>query len=180
VKRLLRLFAAPRHPAAGGALLHPIFAVSLVSLVVNDHLIKRYWPGVLSGKLSDFAVVVLLPLFLHGLIELAHARVGRALGVVASARWLLGCVVLSSLVFALPEVSPTAELAYRHGAAWLRYPFQLLWSLAHGRPAPRFVPVRATADLTDLLALPMALLAWRVGRVDGTGAPQASAVSHST
>ena len=180
MRRFLRSFAAPRHPAAGGALLHPMLLLSLVCLVVNDHLIKRYWPGVLSGKLSDFAVVVLLPLFLHGLIELAHARVGHALGALASARWLFGCVVLSSLMFALPEVSQTAELAYRHGAAWLRYPFQLLWALAHGRSMPRFVPVRATADLTDLLALPMALLAWRVGRVNAKRAPQASAVSHST
>jgi len=176
---IFQALSRPRLPAAGGALLHPVMLASLSVLVVNDHVIKRFWPGVLSGKLSDFAVVVLLPLFLHGLVELAHDKALRPLGIVASARWLLGCIVLSTLVFALPEVWQPAELAYRYGAAGLRYPFQLLWSLAQGHTTRAFVPVRATADITDLLAVPMALVAWRVGRLAAPAA-QASAVSHST
>lgn len=176
---VFRAFLRPRHPAAGGALLHPLMLLSLVVLVVNDHVIKHHWPGVLSGKLSDFAVMVLLPLFLHGLVELAHQKLSRPLSSVASARWLLGCLVVSSLIFGLPEVWQPAELAYRYGAAALRYPLQLLWALLHGHASRPFVPVRATADVTDLLAVPMALVAWRVGRVSAPAA-QASAVSHST
>jgi hypothetical protein len=172
-------FLRPRHAAAGGALLHPVMLLSLVVLVVNDHVIKHCWPGVLSGKLSDFAVMVLLPLFLHGLVELAYQRLSRPLGAAASARWLLGSLVASALIFGLPEVWQPAELTYRYGAAALRYPFQLFWAMLHGRASLRFVPVRATADITDLLALPMALLAWRAGRVRAPAA-QASAVSHST
>lgn len=180
MSRILRVFAAPRSPTPGGALLHPALLLSLFTLVINDHVLKRYWPGVLSGKLSDFAVVLLLPLFMHGLVELAFAGLRRRLSVAASARCLLASIALSSLIFALPEVWQPAELAYRYGAAALRYPFRLLAALAQGHASARFVPVRATADVTDLLALSMALVAWHVGRVAPGAAPQASAVSHST
>lgn len=182
--RIFQPFLQPRSSAPGGALLHPAFTVALVTLVVNDHLLKVHWPGVLSGKLSDFAVVPLLSLFLHGLLELACSHLGRPLRGARVNRWLLGCIALSCLMFALPEVWPPAERAYRHGAAALRYPFRALWALLRALPPPRFVPVRATADLTDLLALPTAWIAWRVGRSPEPGnAPrpdQASAVSHST
>lgn len=176
---IFRALAGPRDTAAGGALLHPVMLLSLVVLVVNDHVIKRHWPGVLSGKLSDFAVMVLLPLFLHGVAELAHQKLSRPLGAAASARWLVGSIAVSALMFGLPEVWQPAELGYRYGAAALRYPFQLLWALARDQAPRSFTPVRATADLTDLLALPMALWAWRVGRLPAPAA-QASAVSHST
>src|SRR5690349_2873934 len=41
------------------------FVLALVLLLVNDGLLKQAYPGILTGKLSDFAglVVVALPLF---------------------------------------------------------------------------------------------------------------------
>jgi hypothetical protein len=175
--RALRALGTPRNPAPGGALLHPVLLLSLCVLIVNDHVLKRWAPGVLSGKLSDFAVLVLLPLLLHGVLELLIERVGgRPLTAGENHRMLYGCLVLSLLVFALPEVWPPAATAYRYGFAALRYPFKLLFSLASGKNAPHFVPVRATADVTDLLALPMGFVAYRVGR---RSPDQLSAVSHS-
>mgnify|MGYP001546269665 CR=1 FL=1 len=184
----MRLFTAlfrPRAAAAGAALLHPAFALALAVLVLNDHWLKATWPGVLSGKLSDFAVVPLLALFLHGLVELTYARLRRPLGIAPGNHWLALCIAVASLVFALPEVWHPAELAYRYGLGALRYPFRAAWALAQAHPAPPLSPVRATADLTDLLALPMALVAWRVGRrVEARGGAsarrQASGVSHSS
>jgi len=157
--------------------LHPALLLSLVVLIVNDHVLKSWAPGVLSGKLSDFAVLVLLPLLLHGVLELLFALFRpQPLTAVESRRVLCGCVALSLVIFALPEVWTPAETAYRYGFGVLRYPFRLLFSLASGESAPRFVPVRATADVTDLLALPMGFVAYRVGR---RAPDHVSAVSHS-
>lgn len=42
-------------------MLHPLAIVSLVVLVVNDHVGKALAPGLVTGKLSDAAGIVLLP-----------------------------------------------------------------------------------------------------------------------
>jgi hypothetical protein len=154
-----------RNPTPGGALLHPITLAALLTLALNDHVLKRACPGVVTGKLSDFAGVVLLPLFVHGVLELARARVWqKPLSVAAGDRWLIGCIVVSLLAFALPEVWQPAELAYRYGLGAARWPFRMLAALLSGHASPELRPVRATADVTDLLAMPMAWLAWAVGR----------------
>jgi hypothetical protein len=31
----------------------PVFAVSILLLIVNDHVLKAAWPGLVTGKLSD-------------------------------------------------------------------------------------------------------------------------------
>ena len=40
---------------------HPATVIALLVLVVNDHVLKDVWPGVLTGKLSDAAGLVLAP-----------------------------------------------------------------------------------------------------------------------
>jgi hypothetical protein len=154
-----------RSQAPGAALLHPCTVAALFTLAFNDHVLKRVYPGVVSGKLSDFAGVVFLPLFLHALLELASAHVWKKpLTAATGDRLLVGCVGVSLLMFALPEVWHPAEVAYRYGLGTLRWPFRALWALAAGDAWPRLRPVRATADVTDLLAMPMGLLALRIGR----------------
>jgi hypothetical protein len=55
----------------------PVLGLSL--LVFNDAVIKNHWPGVISGKLSDFAVVLYFPFLLTASWSLASAAL-RALG----------------------------------------------------------------------------------------------------
>ena len=47
---------------AGDALLHPVALLSIAVLILNDHVLKPSLPGLVSGKLSGIAVLVLLPL----------------------------------------------------------------------------------------------------------------------
>jgi hypothetical protein len=174
-----------RNPAPGGTLLHPAFLLALFVLLLNDHVLKRVCPGVLTGKLSDFAGVLLLPIFLHAVLELGSGRVLRKpLDTRSGDSMLVGCVVVSLFAFALPEVWKPAELAYRYGLGALRWPFQALFAFASGDAQHGLRPVRATADVTDLLALPMGFVAIRIGRRGGARnrliGTQVSAVSHST
>ncbi len=88
-------------PAKRPALLHPVFLGALALLVVNDHVLKGSGlaPGWLTGKLSDFAGLVVAPVVLATLVR---ARSQRALAFVH------GAVALG---FALTEISqPVADL----------------------------------------------------------------------
>jgi hypothetical protein len=154
-----------RRQAPGGALLHPVTLGALCTLALNDHVLKRVCPGWWTGKLSDLAGAVLLPVFLHALLELGAAHGWKKpLSVAGGDRWLTACVVASLLAFALPEVWAPAELLYRYGLGAAQWPFRALAAACSGAALPEVRPVRATADVSDLLALPMGLLAFAVGR----------------
>jgi hypothetical protein len=156
---------AARNPAPGAALLHPATLTALFVLALNDQVLKHACPGWWTGKLSDFAGLVLLPVFLHALLELAAAHLGRKpFDAATGDRWLLACVVVSALAFALPEVWRPAELVYRYGLGAARWPVRTLAAVLFGQPRPHLQPVRATADVSDLMALPMALVAFAIAR----------------
>src|SRR5919108_3596562 len=63
--------------APGDGLLHPLVLVALAALVVNDHLLKPTFPGVVTGKLSDVAGLLLAPVVAVAAIELVAAAAGR-------------------------------------------------------------------------------------------------------
>lgn len=44
--------------------LHPFFLLSLLLLIINDHLLKLYSPSWLTGKLSDVAGLIVVAVFL--------------------------------------------------------------------------------------------------------------------
>lgn len=46
---------------SGGELATAVPIAGLALLVFNDAVLKLHWPGVISGKLSDFAVVLYFP-----------------------------------------------------------------------------------------------------------------------
>jgi hypothetical protein len=116
------------------SLLHPLWLVSLVVLVVNDHLLKGagLLPGWLTGKLSDVAGLVVAPAVLAVLLA------------VRTRRGALLAHLLTGLVFAAINVWPLAARG-----------FEALMALT---PFPWVIRV----DPTDLLALPALLLSARV------------------
>lgn len=114
------------------ALLTPTWVVALAVLVANDHWLKGSGliPGVLTGKLSDFAGMLVAPVLLAALLGLRSRR-GLALAHAAV-----------GLVFAGIQLSPG---------------FAAQWSALMGLVGH---PWAITCDPTDLIALPFLGLSW--------------------
>ncbi|GIH24228.1 hypothetical protein Aph01nite_25380 [Acrocarpospora phusangensis] len=47
---------------------HPLTVAAVAVLLLNDHVFKALWPGVVTGKLSDFAGLVVAPPLLNLLV----------------------------------------------------------------------------------------------------------------
>jgi uncharacterized membrane protein YgcG len=115
-----------------GGVLSPIWWLSLVVLVVNDHFAKAAHPGWVTGKMSDLAGLVVAPVVLAALLGTSH-RGRRALAFAA--------VVIP---FAAIKLSPVCADALVSALGLLG----LSW--------------RIVVDPTDLLALVILPLAWHV------------------
>jgi hypothetical protein len=114
------------------ALVHPLFWIALVVLLVNDHLLKQahVLPGVVTGKLSDFAGMVVAPVELMALLRL-RGRAGRMVA--------FACVAAA---FAAIKLSRSCADLVETVTAYTPLPWRL-W-----------------CDPTDLLAMSMLPLAW--------------------
>jgi hypothetical protein len=114
------------------ALRSPLFLVALLVLVLNDHWLKGagLLPGWLTGKLSDFAGLIVAPILLA---TLARARAHRS---------RLACWVLVAASFAALELCPAAARAVEHVTRWVGFGWRI-WS-----------------DPTDLIALSVLPLGW--------------------
>lgn len=111
----------------GKWLARPWFFAAVATLAINDHVLKAAWPGLVTGKVSDFAGVVVVA-------TLAAVVVGRTGGVVLAA---LGFTALKTVPGVAELVAPALG-----GGVTLRDPTDLvalaalpvLWS-ALGRVA---------------------------------------------
>ena len=65
--------------APGALLLHPVNLIAMLVLGLNDHWLKAAWPGLVTGKLSDVAGLVVLPLVVVGSVgSVGSVGVGSA------------------------------------------------------------------------------------------------------
>lgn len=133
-------------------ILHPMALVTLVALVVNDHWLKTRYPGWVTGKLSDFAGLLLLPILIVATIELATRTLLSIRAV-----WIIASTV--TVGFVLVESTALGAQMYEQGMGILQLPFR---SLISGADAA--VPVHHVADLADLIALPVAFVVCLIGR----------------
>lgn len=113
----------------------PVFVLALVVLILNDHVLKQAWPGLVTGKLSDFAGLVVAPLLLA--VPLAAIGVRRRVPV---------AVGLTGVGFVFAKTSLAGAAAT-----------STVWSLTG-------VPTLIRADVTDLVALPALGVAWWADR----------------
>jgi hypothetical protein len=116
------------------ALLTPTWIAALALLVANDHWLKGAGlvPELLTGKLSDFAGMLVAPVLLAALLQ------------VRSRRALLACHLAVAAVFTGIQLSPA---------------FAASWSAVMGLVGH---PWAITCDPWDLVALPFLLLSWKL------------------
>ncbi len=116
--------------------LPPLAAVAL--LAVNDHWLKAKFHNAITGKLSDFAGCFFLPLFVSALLALlTRWPIER--------RMIIG-IAATLIIFVPASLSRTA-------ADFICRVIEVV-ALPLG-----FGPQRIAADPTDLIALPMIVLA---------------------
>jgi hypothetical protein len=83
-----RNVGAVRGRGTAELLASPVLAGSILVLLVNDHVLKAAWPGLVTGKLSDVAGVAMIAI----LAIAACRRVGLGVGATAVAFTLLKTV----------------------------------------------------------------------------------------
>jgi Na+-transporting NADH:ubiquinone oxidoreductase subunit NqrB len=118
----------------------PLAAVGVLAL--NDHVLKRSFPGLVTGKLSDVAGCFVLPLFVSAVLAVVTTW--------PRARRLAVGALVTAVFFAAIKVSPGAARAVAAALA-------LAWRPVIGGTATLL------ADPTDLVALPCAWLAYAWG-----------------
>ena len=122
--------------------------MALLVLTFNAFVLQMYAQGVVSGILGDFATCFVLPVILvssYEWVTYANAEISRVPWVPASAQVRVACTVIAALYYLLLEVSADFGSFHAHVMSGLNF----------GRP------VTVTRDPWDLLALPMAFVAWR-------------------
>lgn len=151
----------------GAMLLHPIALTALAAWAVNDHVLKGWAWGALTGKLSDVASLVFFPLLAAAAVEIGSPTSSlrrRRIVLVAS-------VAVTAAVMATINTLDLAAFGYRWGLGTAQWPLHALRALAHGVEIPPLRPVRLTMDPTDLWTLPAATIALIVGWPRAAGAP---------
>lgn len=122
---------------------HPTFVAAIVTLVVNDRLLKDEWPGLVSGKLSDAA-----GLFLLGALGFdALDRLG------AGARSRLALVAAVAVTFTAVKTIPSATAVARAVSQALLDVVGAVLGWLPLIPADG-AHVQIVTDPTDLLMLP--------------------------
>ncbi|MEK8108073.1 hypothetical protein NKG94_29655 [Micromonospora sp. M12] len=109
--------------------------LALVLLLVNDHVLKSAFPGLVTGKLSDVAGLVLAPPLVAVVLTLLVPRLP------ARTAALAGLVTVGAGFAVVKSSGYAAELA------------SSAWTVVAG-------PSLIRADRTDLLTLPALGLAW--------------------
>lgn len=149
----------------GDLLLHPLVVVTLVVWAVNDHVLKEAWPGLVTGKLSDAAGVVVAPVILIGIYELRPG--GRRAGPTV----VVGCAAAVAVAFAMVEILPAAAGVYEQTMGFARWPYDLASGLASGDGVAGPVRVQLWQDAPDLLTLPLLFVPLLLGLRVSTSAP---------
>ncbi len=103
----------------GDLLIHPVALVAMGVVIINDRWIKIHHPGLVSGKLSDFAGLIYFPLFVATLVEVCRWAF-RSKRWTVTPRFVGGVATVTGVVFTLAKVTSWGGDAYRtvFGVVW--------------------------------------------------------------
>ena len=141
--------------------LHPTFVAAAGVLALNDHVLKWAYGTWSTGKLSDVAGVLLLPLLLVGLaraVPAARRPAGRPPHAVDVA-----AIAVTAVGFTLVKTVPVVDRAYEVAVGSIRWVARSALAPWIGEPAV-WRPIIVTPDPTALLVLPVLAGSWWVLR----------------
>lgn len=125
--------------------LHPLPLGAALLMAVNDHYLKYLYPGVLTGKLSDFLGCFYFPLLILGIVVIAEASLNLRTRLSFRTQLLI-CILLTDVLFLSVKISPV----------WKE------WIVMHFSRV--LFPISVTTDPTDLIALSMNPLTYLWGK----------------
>jgi hypothetical protein len=152
---------APPEAVPADALIHPAVLGSVALLVVNHHFLQAAWPGFVTGKLSDLAGLAFFPLVLLGIWEVALWAAHRWHGPRRRPLWI--AIIATGLVFSLVKSTAAGATAFGWVLAVGPWILPAVAGVLTGHAGHMREPVPIAHDITDLVALPMLLVALRVG-----------------
>ena len=147
---------------AGDGLLHPIPLLAIGVLLLNDHVLKATYPGLVTGKLSDLAGLVYFPLLLQGIWEVMGSHTGR--DGPPSHRTLLVAILATAVAFTIINLSPAGSGAYGAVMGTLQWAIGVLPRAILDGQVPTPKVVANVVDAGDMVALPALAIAYAVGR----------------
>ncbi len=124
--------------------IHPLPLLAVVLTAVNDHYLKYQFPGMITGKLSDFTGLFYFPLFLCAVVVLL-VRLFRK-DFVFNRGLLLTAIVLTDAVFCVMKLNSAVKDLF------------VQWFSDH------VFAIAITSDPTDLIALSISLACYFFGR----------------
>jgi len=166
----------PHEPVVpGDILLHPLVLVAIGLLVLNDHVLKHLWPGLVTGKLSDVAGLLFFPLALVAAWEVALSIYGNPAH--PSRTVILVAGIGSAILFAAAKITPVGNAMVGGALGWVQWLFASAVAWLGNTPSPRFMPAALVMDPGDLVALGAILASLWIGwrRVDQSRMPEAVA-----
>ncbi len=132
-------------PSPAREFFHPLPILALVVLGVNDHLLKGWAPGWITGKLSDFAGLFYFPLLLTATWDTLSTLAGRPARL--TRQKLIVAMVLTGTAFSLLKCSQWVAAMAAQAMTCLGLPER--------------IPI---TDPTDLVALSSLVGTWLHGR----------------
>jgi hypothetical protein len=131
----------------------------LAVLVANDYALKRTVPSELTGKLSDIAGLVLLPLAFLSLTE-GVRFVSRRRHWQATTTELCAALAVTAIGFTAVKLSTMIASAYGYALGFLRWLPAAAAAFVTQDGVPLLRTVSVTHDVTDLLVLPVLVVVW--------------------
>ena len=143
-------------------LLSPELLAGVAVLALNDRILKRAFPGLVTGKLSDAAGLLFLPLFIAALVSLLEPAI-PSISSRTRIRVFSAITAAVGLTFIFMKTTATGAETYRFTNSMIEWPFLAAKSLISGESPWWWPETSIVRDPTDLFVLPVLLLSWAAG-----------------
>lgn len=141
------------------ALEAPWLIGALFLWALNDHVFKPMFSNAITGKLSDVACLVVVPVLFAGVAEqLARQWFEEKAVTRLERKVLIVSALFAASVMALINIAPWAAHVYRFGLGLAQWPFRAAFALLNGEGSTAFALVSLTMDATDLWTIPAVLV----------------------